>query len=141
MKAVILAGGLGTRLRPFTDTIPKPLLPVGEKSILEIQIARLKEYGFDEIYLATNYKSDYISNFFGDGSRYGVKLIISKEEKPLGTAGPIKLLQKELQDAQMVQLTVHAELMNKSRQSSIAKMLQDKGSKVKESNTPAIKIQ
>lgn len=102
MKAVILAGGLGTRLRPFTDTIPKPLLPVGEKSILEIQIARLKEYGFDEIYLATNYKSDYISNFFGDGSRYGVKLIISKEEKPLGTAGPIKLLQKELQDAPFV---------------------------------------
>ena len=78
MKAVILDGGLGSRLRPFTDTIPKPLLPVGEKSILEIQIARLKEYGFDEIYLATNYKSDYISNFFGDGSRYGVKLSSAK---------------------------------------------------------------
>ena len=85
MKAVILAGGLGTRLKPFTEIIPKPLLPIGEKSVLEIQIERLKKFGFDEIYLATNYKSDYIGNFFGDGSRYGVNLTISKEEKPLGT--------------------------------------------------------
>ncbi len=83
MKAIILAGGLGTRLKPFTEVIPKPLLPIGEKSVLEIQIGRLKKYGFDEIYLATNYKSEYIGNFFGDGSRYNVKLIISKEDKPL----------------------------------------------------------
>lgn len=96
MKAVILAGGLGTRLRPFTEVIPKPLLPIGEKSVLEIQIERLKKYGFDEIYLATNYKSEYIENFFGDGSRYGVKLKISKEEFPLGTAGPLLLLKNEL---------------------------------------------
>jgi NDP-mannose synthase len=96
MKAVILAGGLGSRLRPFTETIPKPLLPIGEKSVLEIQIERLKENGFDDIYLATNYKSEYIENFFGDGSRYGVKLKISKEETPLGTVGPITLLKNEL---------------------------------------------
>jgi len=96
MKAVILAGGLGTRLKPFTEVIPKPLLPIGEKSVLEIQIERLKKFGFDEIFLATNYKSEYIEGFFGDGSRYGVKLIISKEEKPLGTAGPILLLEKQL---------------------------------------------
>jgi NDP-mannose synthase len=96
MKAVILAGGLGTRLKPFTEIIPKPLLPIGEKSILEIQIERLKKYGFDEIFLATNYKSEYIGNFFGDGSKYGVKLIISKEEKPLGTAGPLLLLRDQL---------------------------------------------
>lgn len=96
MKAIILAGGLGTRLKPFTEVIPKPLLPIGEKAVLEIQIEHLRKYGFDEIFLATNYKSEYIENFFGDGSRYGVKLTISKEEKQLGTAGPIKLLQKEL---------------------------------------------
>lgn len=96
MKAIILAGGLGTRLRPFTEVIPKPLLPIGEKSVLEIQIERLKKYGFDEIYLATNYKSEYIENFFGDGLRYGVKLKISKEEFPLGTAGPLLLLRDEL---------------------------------------------
>lgn len=96
MKAVILAGGLGTRLKPFTEVIPKPLLPIGEKAVLEIQIEHLKRHGFDEIYLATNYKSDYIENFFGDGSRYGVKLIISREEMRLGTAGPLTLLKSEL---------------------------------------------
>jgi NDP-mannose synthase len=96
MKAVILAGGLGARLKPFTEVIPKPLLPVGEKAILEIQLERLKEFGFDEVFLATNYKSDYIENFFGDGSRYGVKLKISKEKERLGTAGPLKLIQNEL---------------------------------------------
>lgn len=98
MKAVILAGGLGTRLKPFTEVIPKPLLPIGEKSVLEIQIERLKKFGFDEIFLATNYKSDYIENFFGDGSRYGVKLMISKEEIPLGTAGPLLLLKDKLSE-------------------------------------------
>ena len=96
MKTVILAGGLGTRLKPFTETIPKPLLPIGEKAILEIQIERLKKYGFDEIFLATNYKSEYIESFFGNGSKYGVKLKISKEAKRLGTAGPLTLLKKEL---------------------------------------------
>lgn len=98
MKAIILAGGLGTRLRPFTEIIPKPLLPIGEKSVLEIQIEHLKQSGFDEIFLATNYKSEYIENFFGDGSRYGVKLKISKEEKPLGTVGPLTLLKTELEE-------------------------------------------
>ena len=96
MKAVILAGGLGSRLKPFTEVIPKPLLPIGEKSVLEIQIDRLKGFGFDEIFLATNYKSEYIENFFGDGSRYGVKLSISKEDKPLGTVGPLRLLKDKL---------------------------------------------
>jgi NDP-sugar pyrophosphorylase family protein len=96
MKAVILAGGLGTRLRPFTEIIPKPLLPIGEKSVLEIQIEHLREKGFTEIFLATNYKSDYIENFFGDGSKYGVNLTISKEEKPMGTAGPVTLLRDHL---------------------------------------------
>lgn len=102
MKAVILAGGLGTRLRPFTEVIPKPLLPIGEKAVLEIQIERLKQFGFNEIYFATNYKSDYIENFFGDGSRLGVRLRISKEEKPLGTAGPLKLLESELRESFVV---------------------------------------
>lgn len=96
MKAVILAGGLGLRLKPFTQVIPKPLLPIGEKSMLQIQIERLAQYGFNEIILATNYKSDYIERFFGDGSEFGVKLTISREEKPLGTAGPVHLLRDQL---------------------------------------------
>jgi len=102
MKAVILSGGLGSRLKPFTEVIPKPLLPIGEKAILEVQIERLKSYGFDTIILATNYKSEYIESFFGDGSRYGVDLKISKEEKPLGTAGPISLLRDELTEPFLV---------------------------------------
>jgi len=102
MKAVILAGGLGNRLKPFTDIIPKPLLPVGEKSVLEIQMSRLKKYGFDEIFLATNYKSEYIENFFADTSRLGVKLRISKENKPLGTCGPLSLLRAELKEPFLV---------------------------------------
>ncbi len=96
MKAVILAGGLGTRVKPFTQVIPKPLLPIGEKAVLEIQIEHLKKHGFDEIFLATNYKSDYIENFFGDGSKYGVTLKVSKETKPLGTVGPLSLLREHL---------------------------------------------
>ncbi len=98
MQAVILSGGLGTRLRPFTEVIPKPLLPIGEKAVCEIQIEHLNANGFDHIFLATNYKSDYIENFFGNGNKYGVKLTISKEDKPLGTAGPVKLLQNQLND-------------------------------------------
>ncbi len=102
MKAVILAGGLGSRLKPFTEVIPKPLLPIGEKSVLEIQIERLKNCGFNEIYLATNYKSEYIEKFFGDGSRYGVNLKISKEDIPLGTVGPLTLLRDQLTEPFLV---------------------------------------
>ncbi|GAP41303.1 sugar phosphate nucleotidyltransferase [Flexilinea flocculi] len=101
-KAVILSGGLGKRLQPFTNVIPKPLLPLGEKAILEVQIERLVKFGFQEIILATNYKSDYFYKFFGNGSQYGIKLTISQEEKPLGTAGPIKLLQKNFEDPFLV---------------------------------------
>jgi NDP-sugar pyrophosphorylase family protein len=96
--AVILSGGLGTRLKPFTEVIPKPLLPIGDKAVLEIQIERLRKHGFDKIILATNYKSHYIEGFFGDGGRYGVTLEVSKEEHPLGTAGPIRLLRDRLPD-------------------------------------------
>ena len=98
MKAIILAGGIGSRLRPFTEIIPKPLLPVGEKSVLEIQISNLEKHGFNKIFIATNYKSEYIENFFGDGSKYGVELNISKEGQPLGTAGPLSLLADELEE-------------------------------------------
>lgn len=96
MQAVILAGGLGSRLRPFTEVIPKPLLPLGEKSILEVQIQTLRDDGFDEIFIATNYMAEYIEAFLGDGSKYGVRLHYSKEETPLGTCGPLSLLKEDL---------------------------------------------
>jgi NDP-sugar pyrophosphorylase family protein len=98
MKAVILAGGLGTRLKPFTDIIPKPLLPLGEKSLMEVQLEQLKKNGFDEIYVALNYKADYIKSYFGDGSKFGVKVNYSLENKPLGTCGPVKLLENVLNE-------------------------------------------
>jgi NDP-sugar pyrophosphorylase family protein len=96
MKAVILAGGLGTRLKPFTQVIPKPLLPIGESSVLEIQIMSLARCGFTDIYVATNYMSNYIETFLGDGTKYGVRLTFSREEKPLGTCGPVLLLRGSL---------------------------------------------
>ena len=91
-----MAGGLGTRLKPFTSTIPKPLLPIGEKAVLEIQIENLANYGFKEIFIATNYKSEFIENFLGDGSKYGVQLTFSKEKKKLGTVGPLTLIKNQL---------------------------------------------
>lgn len=100
--AIILSGGLGTRLQPFTNIMPKPLLPVGEKAVLEIQIEQLAKHGFTDVYLATNYKSEYIEKFFGSGEAYGINLNISKEKKPLGTVGPIKLIEDELDEPFLV---------------------------------------
>jgi NDP-sugar pyrophosphorylase family protein len=96
MKAVILAGGLGERLRPFTSAIPKPLLPIGEQSLLELQIQRLTEAGCRKVFIATNYKSQYIRNFIGDGSQFGIEVECSEESKPLGTCGPLSLLRDQL---------------------------------------------
>lgn len=95
-KAVILAGGLGSRLKPFTQAIPKPLLPIGEKSMLEIQIENLAKFGFKEIFIATNYKAEYIEAFIGDGKKYGVDVTFSNEDIPLGTCGPLSLLRDKL---------------------------------------------
>ncbi len=96
MKAVILAGGLGTRLRPLTFSIPKPLLPVGEKPILEIIITKLKRSGFKEFFLAVGYKAELIEIYFKDGSRFKVKINYVRENKPCGTAGPLALLKGKL---------------------------------------------
>lgn len=91
-RAVLLAGGLGTRLRPYTVTIPKPLVPVGDLPILEIIIRQLEHYGFTHLTLAVNHQAELIRAFFGDGSKWGVKIDYSLEDVPLGTMGPLKLL-------------------------------------------------
>jgi NDP-mannose synthase len=98
MQALILAGGKGTRLRPYTTVIPKPLMPVGDYPILEIVIRQLKRAGFDEIILAVGYMSQLFEAFFQDGSRYGLKISYSFETEPLGTAGAIGLVLDQLDE-------------------------------------------
>lgn len=90
MKGIIIAGGLGTRLRPLTYSRPKHLLPVANCPFLEYQIALLKQHGVDEVVFATNYFADMIENHFGDGSHFGIKLRYAIEDQPLGTAGAIR---------------------------------------------------
>lgn len=93
MKAILLAGGKGTRLAPYTTVFPKPMMPIGDKPIMEILIRQLKHYGFSEIVLAVGYLSELMISYFGDGHKYGVKISYSKEDQPLGTAGPLSLIE------------------------------------------------
>lgn len=88
---IIMAGGLGTRLKDLTKEIPKPMLKVGEDPILQHTINNFKQYGYNKILLSVNYKSEIIENYFQDGFAYGVKINYVKETKRLGTAGGIKL--------------------------------------------------
>lgn len=90
MKAVIVAGGLGTRLRPLTYHRPKHLLPIANRPFLEYQITLLRSYGITDIIFATNYLAEQIESTFGDGDRYGVSLRYVIEKEPLGTAGAIR---------------------------------------------------
>lgn len=92
--AIILAGGKGTRLRPYTIAMPKPLVPVGDKPILEILIIQLSRQNFDRIIITVNHQADIIMAYFGDGSKWGVHIEYSLEDMPLGTMGPLKLLKK-----------------------------------------------
>lgn len=91
-RAVILAGGLGTRLRPYTVALPKPLMPIGQYPILEVIIRQLCAKGFGHITLAVNHQADLFKAFFGDGSKWGIRIDYSLESKPLGTMGPLKLI-------------------------------------------------
>jgi dTDP-glucose pyrophosphorylase len=89
---VLMAGGLGTRLRPLTEDCPKPLLEVGDKPILETILEGFIAHGFHRFYLSVNYKAGMIEEYFGDGSEWGVDISYVHEEKRLGTAGPLSLL-------------------------------------------------
>ena len=90
MKAVILAGGKGTRLKPYTTVIPKPLVPVGERSILEILLLQLKKHHITDITICVNHLAEIIKAFFGDGQKLGMNITYSEEDTPLGTVAPIK---------------------------------------------------
>ena len=91
-RAVILAGGKGTRLRPYTVVLPKPLMPIGDYPILEVVIRQLASHGFDHITLAVNHQADLLQAFCGDGSKWGVCIDYSLEDKALGTMGPLRLI-------------------------------------------------
>jgi len=92
MKAIILAGGKGTRLKPYTTIIPKPLVPLGDRSILEILIGRLKKYGITDLTLCVNHLSNLIIAYFGKGKKWGVHIKYSLEQEFLSTVAPIKLV-------------------------------------------------
>lgn len=93
MRAIIMAGGKGTRLYPYTTVIPKPLVPIGNKPILEIIISQLVYYGFDHITISVGYQHELIMAVIGDGTKYNCKIDYSIEEAPLNTIGPLALIE------------------------------------------------
>nr|MQY80069.1 NTP transferase domain-containing protein [Bacteroidota bacterium] len=90
--AIILAGGKGTRLKPYTVALPKALVPIGDFPILEIIIKQLAHQGFERISLTVNHQADIIKAYFGDGRKWNVKIDYSFEDKPLGTMGPLTII-------------------------------------------------
>ena len=98
MKAIILAGGKGSRLYPYTALLPKPLMPLGDMPVLELLLRRLRQGGVDEAFLAVNHLRHLIEAFVGDGSRMGLRLHYSQEDRPLGTAGSIAAVLDQLGD-------------------------------------------
>ncbi len=102
MKAVVLAGGKGTRLRPYTTILPKPLLPIGNMPILEVLMCQMKRAGVEEIILTVGHLAELLKAYFGEGERFGVKVTYSHEDEPLGTAGPLSLLRERLDSTFLV---------------------------------------
>jgi NDP-sugar pyrophosphorylase family protein len=96
LKAVILAGGKGTRLKPYTAVFPKPLMPIKDMPILEIILKQLSVTGFDEAVIAVGYLAELIMTYCGDGSRFGYPITYSREATPLGTAGCLGQLKERL---------------------------------------------
>jgi NDP-mannose synthase len=90
--AIILVGGKGTRLKPYTVVLPKPLMPIGEYPILEVIVRQLVRAGFSRITMAVNHQAELIKAFFGDGSKWGIHIDYSLEDAPLGTVAPLKLM-------------------------------------------------
>ena len=94
LRALIMAGGYGTRLKPLTDDMPKPMLPVGDRPLLEIIVDGLREAGIRQVNVATHYKAEVIADHFKDGQKFGVDIRYVKEHEPLGTAGALSLLEE-----------------------------------------------
>jgi len=101
-RVVLMAGGLGSRLRPLTDDCPKPMLKVGNKPLLETILENFIEYGFHRFYISVNYMADVVKSYFGDGSRWGVDIAYLHEDQRLGTAGALSLLPAKPTEALLV---------------------------------------
>jgi NDP-mannose synthase len=91
-RAIILAGGLGMRLRPYTTVLPKPLMPVGDRPILDVIIRQLRHQGFERLTIVTGHLAELIEAFFGAGERHGVTIDYFREDEPLGTVGALRLI-------------------------------------------------
>src|SRR5262245_16734504 len=95
IQAMIMAGGFGSRLHPLTDDLPKPMLPMGDRPLLELTMERLRLAGIRRVSIATHHLADKITEYFGDGGQFGLDLAYVEEDRPLGTAGAIGLMQHE----------------------------------------------
>jgi NDP-sugar pyrophosphorylase family protein len=102
MKAVLQCGGRGTRLRPYTSVLPKPLMPIGARPVLEMLLKWLRRNGIEEIYITTGYLGHLIRSFCGDGRQWGVRLDYTQEIEPLGTIGSLSLLRSKLDSTFLV---------------------------------------
>ncbi len=97
-RAIVLAGGLGTRLRPYTVVLPKPLVPVGDRPVLDVVVRQLRHYGFERITMATGYLAELVEAFFRDGSHYGIPIDYFREHEPLGTVGALAQIEGLTED-------------------------------------------
>src|SRR3954466_14979424 len=102
MKAVIMAGGEGSRLRPLTSNQPKPMIPLANRPMMEHIVQLLRRHGFDEIVVTLAFMPNAIRTYFGDGSEFGVRMVYATEESPLGTAGSVRNAMDELDERFLV---------------------------------------
>jgi NDP-sugar pyrophosphorylase family protein len=102
MKAIVLAGGKGTRLAPYTKILPKPLMPIGDMPILEVLLLQMKRAGVTEVILTVGHLAELLRAFFQDGDRLGLRIEYSVEDQPLGTAGPLSLVAHRLEETFLV---------------------------------------
>jgi mannose-1-phosphate guanylyltransferase/phosphomannomutase len=126
--AVILAGGQGTRLRPLTDELPKPLLPVGHRPLLEHILWQLAQHGVQRIILATGYRAEQIQKYFDDGARWNISLRYVIEDEPLGSGGALRFVQEQCGDwLQEPFWVTNADVLNSADLSAAARQHQTRG--------------
>ena len=123
VPVVVLAGGEGQRLRPYTTVVPKPLLPIGNTSVLELLLVQLKRQGFAKAVLAVSYLAELVEGTCGDGSRFGLEIRYSREPRPLSTAGPLKLID----GLSSTFLTVNGDLLTNFRYEPLLRFHRERG--------------